>query len=148
MVKHTSGNKSRIKSRKSIVYSLQTVPAIVPPLSNNNKYKVEEIQRMTGAQISDHMEKLSPEEKMDFMSHLSWKQLNELNDGDGIYINAVSNRSSRNPDLSRLSDEEIAYYEDDLYPSQKKASGLRNKKRSTRHKKRRGKKTRKYRRKY
>jgi hypothetical protein len=139
----------RHKSRKSNVYSSQTVPAIVPPLSSNNKYKVEEIQRMTGAQISDHMDQLSPEEKMDFMSHLSWTQLNELT--DGIYKNAASNRSSRNPDLSHLSDRALEYYKQALfasYASQNNASGLRNKKRSTRHKKRRGKKTRKYGRKY
>ena len=136
---------TRHKSRKPNVYSLQTVPAIVPPLSNNNKYKVEEIQRMTGAQISDHMEKLSPEEKMDFMSHLSWKQLNELNDGDGIYKNAPSNRSSRNQALSHLSEIELKHLNQALfgshasYASQKNASGLRNKKHSTRRKKRRGK---------
>ena len=142
-------HNSRNKSRKPTVYSSQTVPAIVPPLSSNNKFNVEEIQRMTGAHISDHMDKLSQEEKMDFMSHLSWKQLNELN--DGIYINAVSNRSSRNPDLSHLSDTALEYYKQALYASyasQNNASGLRKKKRSTRRKKRRGKKTRKYGRKY
>jgi hypothetical protein len=140
----------RHKSKKSLVYSSQTVPAIVPPLSSNNKFKVEDIPRMTGAQISDHIDKLSQEEKMDFMSHLSWEQLNELN--DGIYINAVSNRSSRNPDLSHLSDKALEYYKQALYASyasyasQNNASGLIKRKHSTRHKKKRGKKTRKYRR--
>jgi len=139
---------------KSNVYSSQTVPAIVPPLSSNNKFNLEKIQRMTGAQISDHMDKLSPEEKMDFMSRLSWKQLNELNDGDGIYKNAASNRSSRNQALSHLSEIELKHFNQALfgshasYASQNNASGLRKRKRSTRHKKKRGRKTRKYGRKY
>jgi hypothetical protein len=67
---------------------------------------------------------------------------------DAIYINAPSNRSQINQALSRLSDKELEHYREALFASQNNASGLRKKKRSTRHKKKRGKKTRKYRRKY
>jgi len=137
---------NRHKSRKSIVYSSQTIPAKVPLLSSNNKFNVE---KMTGAQISDHMDTLSREEKMDFMSRLSGKQFNALN--DAIYINAPSNRSPRNQALSHLSNKELDHYTQALYAShasKNNASGLRKRKRSTRHKKKRGKKTRKYRRKY
>jgi hypothetical protein len=138
MVKH--------KSRKSKVYSLQTIPSKVPPLSSNNKFNVEKIQTMTGAQISDHIDTLSREEKRDFMSQLSEKQLNELT--DAIYKNAASNRSPRNQALSHLSDKELEYYKQALFASQNNASGLRKRKRSTRYKKKRGRKTRKYRTKY
>lgn len=141
MTRHKSN-----KSRKPTVYSLQTVPAIVPPLSSNNKSKVEEIQRMTGAQISDHMDTLPRDIKSLFLSQLSEKQLNELT--DAIYKNAASNRSPKNQALSHLSVKELDHYEEALYASKNNASGLRKRKRSTRHKKRRGRKTRKYRRKY
>jgi hypothetical protein len=80
------------------------------------------------------------------MSQLSENQLNELT--DAIYKNAASNRSPRNQALSHLSDKELEHYREALYASQNNASGRRKRKRSTRHKKRRGKKTRKYRRKY
>ena len=54
------GKRGSIKSRE---YSKETVPATVAPTSSNNKFNAEKIQRMTGAQISDHMDTLSREEK-------------------------------------------------------------------------------------
>ena len=77
------------------------------------------------------------------MSQLSYKQLDQLYNA----INAALNRSPRTQALRRLSDKDLDEFEKslyELYPSIRLASGKRNKKRSTRHKKRRGKKTRKY----
>lgn len=133
MVKHGS-----IKSK--VVYSKDTVPATVAPPSRTNS-------NMSGEEIFDYMETLQPEAKNDFMSSLTNQQLNELT--KAINRRAAVN-SPRGHDLSHLSSEALVHYVDALinsykkYPLRDSGSGKRNKKRVTRHKKKRGKKTRKY----
>jgi len=129
-------------SRKSkVLYSPHTTPAIVePPYRTNSNMSCQE--------ILNYMETIQPKEKEKdkFMSSLTDQQLDELTEA----IKAAN--ISRGHDLSHLSAEALGHFGDELIKSYKliplrtsnSASGKRNKKRSTRHKKRRGKKTRKY----
>ena len=124
------------RSRNSkVLYSPHTTPArVVSPSSANNN--------MSGEDIVKYMKIISNkplDEKLKFTAILTPDQLK-------AWSNAMNNRaplssSARTAHLSHLSDKALDEYEESLYSQ---GSGKRNKKRSTRHKKKRGKKTRKY----
>ena len=101
----------------------QKTPQTLPSASINNNY-IERIQSLTGREIFDHLNSIPFDEKLEFTASLTNEQLDKWHKviKEGL-------RSESNKKIHTLTNN---------------GYGIRNKKHSTRHKKRRGKKTRKY----